>query len=164
MPRMRSTPLLFVTLFACGSSSSSSSSPPVGGHPTVEAAVQAFESALVTGDAAKVRGQLASRAALDSIFDCGAAMEQTMDDTAKEIVKIGDVKAMVGRKPTFEGLASTEIKKVPVGRFEEICDVHAAFQLAKVEAKWKLEGESHTTRLTLIESGGRWYAFDVPGF
>lgn len=129
----------------------------------MEGAVKSFNTALESGDAGKVRAQMATSAALSAHLDCWLAMANLMDDTAKAIVEIGDVKAMKGRHAELVSLDTTDAKVIPVGPFEGNCKVIKEFKHARVTANWKLEGETHSTRLLLSELGGRWYVVDVPG-
>ena len=138
-----------------------------GGPPAAavgpEAAVQAFNTALESGDAAAVRAQLASAAELAPFLDCSAALAAELDRTATELVAIPDVQAMRGRHAAFVGLGSVVTTPVPIGPFEGACKVTRAFATAKVVATWKLDGEPHTTRLTLVKLDDRWRVFDLPG-
>ena len=147
---------------ACGNKSSNTSAGGTGAA-SMDDAVKSFNTALETGDAAKVRAQLPGVAALSAHLDCGAKMAALMDDTAKTIVGIDDVKAMKDRPSTFVSLETTDAMVVPVGPFEGDCKVTKEFKRARVAAKWTLENESHTTKLTLAELGGRWFVIDVPG-
>jgi hypothetical protein len=129
----------------------------------MEDAVKSFNSALESGDAAKVRAAMPDESALAAHLDCGKDMSKMLDETATTIVGIDDVKAIKGTHASFEKLDTTDAKVIPAGPFEGSCKVTKEFKQARVTATWKLENAPHTTKLTLAELGGRWYVIDVPG-
>lgn len=155
---MRALGSAIVALAACGSS------PPAADTNDPEAVVRAVAAAIERGDARALRATWPTAAELAPLLDCAPAMTATFDEAAAAFANLGDVKAMKGKKAELVKLSPPVIKEVPVGPFEGNCRVTRAFALAGLTARWKLEGEEHTSELVVIRiAPNRWRTFDVPG-
>jgi hypothetical protein len=166
----RLRPLLVVCVLGCGSKASSpvatnTTTPAASattGHADVRSAVLAFNAALSTADTATIRAQFPNTTVLSSYLDCADKLAPMFDDWSTALPKNGDIQAMKGKQVDLVGIEETFAKEVQVGPFEGECRATTPFAIAKVKATWRLEGEDHTTALTLLRLDGRWHAFDLP--
>jgi hypothetical protein len=135
------------------------------GYGTVEDAVRAFNSALESGDATAIRGQFPSRAAYASHVspECADGWDKMFAEWASTLPKNGDVQAMKGRASEFVKLDAADTTGVQAGAEGDGCKFTKALAFVKTSSTWKLEGENHQTKLTLVQLDGRYYVFDLPG-
>lgn len=135
------------------------------GHDSVENALKAFNSALESGDGAKIRAQFPPRAALANHVDarCAEGWDKMFDEWVTELTTAGDAKALKGTQSQFVKLDSADTRSVPAGTEAEGCKFAKPVAFVKTSATWQLEGENHQFALTVVQIDGRYFAFDLPG-
>jgi len=150
-----------LALLGCGTPAPTTIS--AGGHKTIEGAVTSFHRAIEAGDPRLLEAQFPSLATLELHLTCGAERRAAAHEDTTRLLALQDARAVRDTSAELVALPQQDITELPVGPFEGTCQVRVPMALAKVRARWSLDGATHETRLHLARFGGLWYAFDVPG-
>lgn len=150
-----------LALLGCGNSAPTTIS--AGGHRSIEGAVAAFHRAVEAGDFRLLEAQFPSLAMLEQHLSCGAERRAAARQDAERLLALKDARAVRDTSAELVSLPEQDITELPVGPFEGTCQVRVPMALAKVRARWSIDGTPRETRLHLVRFAGVWYAFDVPG-
>ena len=150
-----------LALLGCGNQAPATIS--AGGHKTIEGAVTSFHRAIEAGDFRLLEAQFPSLAMLEQHLSCGAERRAAARQDAERLLALKDSRAVRDTSAELVALPEQDITELPVGPFEGTCQVRVPMALAKVRARWSIDGTPRETRLHLARFDGLWYAFDVPG-